>query len=932
MFLFRNQYRMAAGLLMLLLLFSPLARAQSLTVVAVKQQIKIVDDKLQPVLTVAPGMWGPHWQYQGIFGDYQAKGNRYVGSFGSKVRGTNVPFDCDVIVTVENKHQLHIRASFKSDQGSDITLAMLSVTVGKQLYGDNRLQVTEQGKTKNVNLPLGRGTLAHAVSKLCFKDAQNRDYVIRFASPVKIEMDKQARLVLAKGQFEPGKTYALDMTLQLPQDAQFALSPEDVKFPANWKDWFVWNATSDLSKPSVFDMSDWTDGPAGQFGRVTRKDEQLLYNGKPLKLWGINTCFSSCFPKHKVSDQQARFYARYGINSVRFHKYADGSTWNGLCSPDSYVQFQPDRCEKMDYLVNQYKQQGIFIELSANFGHARLFKNDLARVPYWKELGRLNRGVLDPGGGAIYLSQELQDIQIQQCTNFLKRTNPYTKMTYAQDPVVLAVELINEDSALFYGTMGALKRSATLRQRAGEAFGKWLRKRYGSAQALQKAWGPVLNCFKQEKLTGENWDGLIFPGGNPWYYAAQQLDGMMKQRKRRLLDTMRFLYEQQNAFYDRFAKAIRDTGYNGMIVTSNWQAGNAFSHYYNLYSDARYDIVDRHNYFGGVGTMVSRPGSGCLSSGMQQVAANPFMLSEWITTFPNPSGVEGPAIIGTYGMGLNGWDVSYMFQNGDNGKFNRYLGRNQWDVVAPQIIGIFPAIARQVRRGDVTESDLVFKRNVNLASLDKAKLGFDDKVEQGYDVKEFSSKTVPAQTLAIGRSVVNFTDQFEPTDTVDISPYIKDGKVLSATGQLAWKAGTFAQDGYITVNTPATKAVVGFAEDQPQQLDSVRITSQTPFAAIYLTALDRDQTIPTGKRLLITAIARVYNTDMKYLAGELIQKGKAPMRAETVKAQIQLGRGGGKVHVLDQDGVDTGRTRPMINGQVQIDTARDKTFYYLVEF
>jgi hypothetical protein len=120
-----------------------------------------------------------------------------------------------------------------------------------------------------------------------------------------------------------------------------------------------------------------------------------------------------------------------------------------------------------------------------------------------------------------------------------------------------------------------------------------------------------------------------------------------KPRRQRLLDTLQFLTLLQDEFYARYVKAIRDAGYMGEIVASNWQAGRGFSHFANLHSDALIGTIDRHNYFGGNRTdnnMVSRPGSGLLSSGMQQVADRPFMLSEWIHTFPNEMGVEGPLL------------------------------------------------------------------------------------------------------------------------------------------------------------------------------------------------------------------------------------------------------------------------------------------------
>jgi len=128
---------------------------------------------------------------------------------------------------------------------------------------------------------------------------------------------------------------------------------------------------------------------------------------------------------------------------------------------------------------------------------------------------------------------------------------------------------------------------------------------------------------------------------------------------------------------------VREAGYSGEILGSNWQAGRAYSHYANLHSDARVGWIDRHNYFGGgrggtgkfnAGSMLARAGSGSLSAGLQQVDDRPFMLSEWIHVFPNEWGAEGPAIIGAYGLGLQGWDASFLFQNGDQAAFSKALG------------------------------------------------------------------------------------------------------------------------------------------------------------------------------------------------------------------------------------------------------------------
>jgi hypothetical protein len=394
--------------------------------------------------------------------------------------------------------------------------------------------------------------------------------------------------------------------------------------------------------------------------------------------------------------------------------------------------------------------------------------------------------------------------------------------------------------------------------------------------------------------------------------------------------------------YERMVAGIRETGYQGEIIGSNWHAGRMFSHYANLHTDYLVGTIDRHNYFGGGSgdkidnrSMSRVPGSGMLSTGMEQVADRPFMLSEWIHVFPNEWGAEGPAILGAYGMGLQGWDVSYMFQNRDDGTFSSRIGRDRWDVTAPQVLGVFPAVARQVLRGDVATSETRATRYVHVPSLFEGKLDFDDSVGSlEYDVRAFDSDKVPSRALAVARCEVEFTDAFRPTPQFDLAPYVEGDKYVSTTGQLRWREGTARHDGHFTMDTPGTKAVVGFAEGRQARLGDVTITPRSRFSAIYVTARESDETVATGRHLLVVAMARARNTGMKIVADHLIlDRGDAPVVLEPVKADIQLDRPGTPtVHVLDHNGRKTGRTLPVERGRFHVDGARDQTPYYLISY
>jgi glycosyl hydrolase family 42 (putative beta-galactosidase) len=707
--------------------------------------------------------------------------------------------------------------------------------------------------------------------------------------------------------------------------------------------WYPFHATGDPAAGEI-GMQEWTEKPAGRAGRITRDGDKLTYDGNPIKLWGLNLCFENCLPPKDVADKRAAFYAKYGINSVRLHKFTESSYQTG----DSVVDFNPAAIDRMDYQIAKLKDAGIYVDLSVHFGAMVLGPGDKKYVPYIEELGKFptrQPSRITLAHSTIFYSPELQEVHIRQMLNLLSHKNRYTELTYAREPAVAFLEIINEQSILFYSSTEPLKRYPTIRKMTAGRFSDWLKKKYGTSAGLTRAWGAkALDSFKGEGFpAGESLEqGTILPIGNPWYWDPANLNGSQSFRRRRLLDTLEFLYSLQCEFYDRYTRAVRDAGYPGEIIGSNWQAGRAFSHLANLYSDWRVGTIDRHNYFGGEkrgggfdnASMLSRPGSGILSSGLQQAADRPFMLSEWIHVHPNEWGAEGPAIVAAYGLGLQGWDASYLFQNGDRGTFSDLIGRDQWDAVAPQILGLFPAIARQIQRGDVKESQVLAVRNVHVPSLFQGKLSFDDTVKQGHDAKQLDSSKVPAESLAVARDVIAFTGKYVETPVFHLEPYRKDGALVSSTGQLRWKPGSDATSGFFTIDTDATKAVVGFASGQELRLGNVTLRPKSRFCALYVTAHSKTQTVANAEKLLIVAIARARNTGMTFNADEnrVTAKGKSPILLEPVAAEITIENcQGAHVTLLDHDGRRTTRTLPVQNGHFTLDGSHDQTPYYLLE-
>jgi len=422
------------------------------------------------------------------------------------------------------------------------------------------------------------------------------------------------------------------------------------------------------------------------------------------------------------------------------------------------------------------------------------------------------------------------------------------------------------------------------------------------------------------------------------------VEGSQAFRRQRLIDAALFWEGLLNDFFRRLTVEVRKTGFTGELVGGNWSAGAHFAHYLNLLADAEVGWIDRHNYFEGPGSMLSDPGSGSISMGLNtQLHNRPYMMSEWIHTAKpmfgdraRPSAfdlaAEGVIIHAAYGMGLNGWDASFIFENLNPGTFKTGIYEHH-DVMLPNVLGTFPAASRMVLRDDVKESQLLFTRNVDFESLRKGVINFRDQFNQTHDVKAASSDTLPHHLLAVGRMVVKLNDTPVPTEAVDAQQFMRDGKFISSTGELEWKPGEIPRDGHVTVNTPGTQAVCGFTKGELIKLADVDIKTANDFAAIYVTNLDNDKPMSESKSLLITAVAKIRNTNHKLIATASPDWGTGPILMEPVTAEITFKRAGAfTVHILDQDGRRTGETLPVEGRVIKFDTAKDKTLYYEVAF
>jgi hypothetical protein len=705
----------------------------------------------------------------------------------------------------------------------------------------------------------------------------------------------------------------------------------------NKTQWFEFKP-SDESLSATISMENWLDKPAGKRGFVQMKNDKLVFeDGTQVKFWGTNLGSHLPLMKPEEAVKWAEFLSRFGFNGVRFHKF----TWDATDGIYSTI-ITDENWKSHDFLCHELRNKGIYYGWSHIYGH-RVLPGDSSRLLAYHELAatKFSWSHLNGSTSAIVnFAEDLQNLNIELTVNMLNHINPHTGLRYADDPALSFIEFQNEDNIFWGAIEETLKQTPTYRAILCRKFSLWLKAKYGTDEQLKKAWNHE-GLPKGETIEAEN----IYPQPNHGFFSWEYEQAIKEGRlvKQNVLDKAEFLYEEQMKFYRKFETAIRNTGYKGPLVASCWQAGTGLAHLLNLHADAEVGIIDRHNYFGGgqghqlaVGkfdnaAMVSKIGSGLYSAGLQQVANRPFAFSEWMSLIPNEWTAESSPIIAVYGMGLQGWDASYVFAT-DYPKYSSTIQTHGiYNANSPTQMALYPALVRMIYRGDIKEGEMVVNRKVDLSSVLKGETPLNETVEQDFDRKVIEG-AFPLQYMAAGKVILSFADENKTELLDNLSSFWKDSVMTSTTNQLKWSE---KGKGFFTINTAGTKGFVGFSNQQEFKLNEVNIQTDNDFAVILVTSLEREKGISESNKILITTMARAKNTNMEFNENhsELLSIGKAPILLEPVKLTLSINRKEKPtITVLDHLGNKTSQTIQNKKGKWLLNSLETKAIYYLIEY
>ena len=255
----------------------------------------------------------------------------------------------------------------------------------------------------------------------------------------------------------------------------------------------------DDASPGITDLSGWLHKPAGKSGHVqATPDGHLRVGDQRIRFFGTDLSHCANFPLKPDAGKIAARMAKFGINIVRFHIMDIAHYPDGLFRKDSPStrEFEPEAVDRMDYFIAQLKKNGIYVDLNLlnyrGFCAADGLPKEIEVYPRPHHLRHM------PG---FIGHQRHLELQREYARMLLAHRNPYTGLTYTEDPAVAFVEICNESGLLSFWVRGQLDGLpevflSELRVRWND----WLRQRYGTSEKLRQAWSPEAEPLGEEML------------------------------------------------------------------------------------------------------------------------------------------------------------------------------------------------------------------------------------------------------------------------------------------------------------------------------------------------------------------------------------------------------------------------------------------------
>ena len=403
---------------------------------------------------------------------------------------------------------------------------------------------------------------------------------------------------------------------------------------------------------SAIDHSHYLDAPAGKHGHLRSKGGRIVDGrGERVRFWGMNVTGATCTPTRDDADRLAATFARLGINRVRFH-HMDASWGQIFAAGDTTRALDPAALDRLGYFVAKLKQRGIYSNLNLNVGRE-----------YRPGDGVKDFETLGYAKGPTFYDPRLIELQKEYARQLLTLENPHTGLTFAEDPAVCTVEVVNENSLLEAWANGRFADRP-----------RWGEPGYGGT------WGQVPGSYVADlhRLFGEWADAELPPadrdrlrkaagtgsGPIPLTTVEQQATG----DRFRVTTEARFLERLETKFFTEMRRFLREElGVKSLLVATS-DHNDSLPMYAHTRAQVRagFDVIHGHGYWQHPelfpktvvknAPMVNDPAdSTVIQFARTPVEGLPFVISETNHPYPHVWRAEGLPILTAYAL-LHDWD------------------------------------------------------------------------------------------------------------------------------------------------------------------------------------------------------------------------------------------------------------------------------------
>ncbi len=876
----------------------------------------------QEVATLTPGLFERDWQFSSMS---EARAGQVM--HGTTHQGKIVSVTGKV---VEVKLQLSTKNEqpyfqYRLTPTEDVQLNSLHVNLSlpTDVWGSGEFSADDTTQPFPAAL---KGTTVHsgAVSSLSISGRGATSLHLTFDQPTQVLLQDDRQWseqfsVRIGPQTSPAEIWAagksLSIAFTLTGDGGLNVEEDKPITITAGPNWLPLDVALDIKPGSALDFSDVIPqhSPAGKLGRViVNPNGKFAFADQPAtatRFYGINLCFSAHYIEHDVADALADRLRRLGYNSLRIHHYeselVDRSNGNG-------IRLKPEKLDQLDYLFAALKQRGLYVTTDLFVSRPVSYS-----VIYPNQQGELGDIGMDEYKMAVLVNANAYNDFKAFARELLTHVNPYTQLSYADDPTLAWISLVNEGNpGNFIGRL-----EGPLRDDWQSAWNQWLGQRYPNRQSLVSAIGKLPD--DQDPSLG-NVPLQNVHGNSP---ATVQFNV--------------FLAETEQDFFQRTRAFLRDELHCHALLTDM----NAWTNPLQMQAvRAEFDYIDDHFYVDHPRFLEqpwrlpsSCPNTSPIAEGapggrncaFTRLYGKPFTITEFNYSSPGRFRGVGGILTGALGA-LQDWDGVWRFA----------YAHNRNNLVEPGPLNYFDVAADPLNQAAERASLCLFLRgDIQPAEHSIAITATEDQLLK--NPPSSHDKTPAWDGLAwfarVGWKVADGKptagskvdgDQAElPLVGGAFDPLGADAtqRMVAELRQLGWLDADNATDiaarcfqsdnGEVTINAPENTLVLdtartagGFAPAGTViRTKSATIEILDTDATVWVSSLDHNP-IVESKRLLVTHLTDLQNSEARYADSSrrvlldwgrlphLVAAGRATMTLRVAEAK------GATVYALDTTG------------------------------